>query len=147
MKYVKRTNVLGTSGHHYVIHNSSLTNKIYQKDFYLSIADMYNKALTEITGDAGYRAFCQNYIWQLVFYWIICQSLHVADGQLKENLCSVLNFLLSRNIREPFVVISVLKFISSIDSSATKRKLLALFVLLERKYINISKYLKSVVNE
>lgn len=147
MKYVKRTNVLGTSGHHYVIHNSSLTNKKYQKDFYLSIADMYNKALTEIKGDARYRSFCQNYIWQLVFYWIICQSLHLESRQLKENMDSTLYFLRSKNIRKPFVAISVLKFISSIDSSATKRKLLALFVLLERKYINISKYLKSVVNE
>lgn len=144
MKYVKKTNILGTAGHHYVIHNSSLTNKKYQIDFYLSVASIYNKALADIKGDARYKSFCQNYIWQLVFYWIICQSLHVESGQLKESLDSVLYFFRSRDIRKPFVVISILKFISSIDSSVTKRKLLAWFVLIEKKHINISKYFNQI---
>lgn len=146
MRYVKKINILGTSGHHYVIHNSSLTSRKYQNDFYLSVADMYYKALTEIKGDAKYKLFCQNYIWQLVFYWIVCQSLHLKYNYLKKSLNSVVSFLYSKDIREPFVAISVLRFISSITSFTTKRRMLALFILIEKKHINISKYLKSIKN-
>lgn len=146
MRYVKKINILGTSGHHYVIHNSSLTSRKYQNDFYLSVADMYYKALTEIKGDAKYKLFCQNYIWQLVFYWIVCQSLHLKYNYLKKSLNSVVGFLHSKDIREPFLAISVLRFISSITSFTIKRRMLALFILIEKKHINISKYLKSIKN-
>lgn len=147
MRYVKKTNVLETFGHHYVIHNSSLTNRKYPSEFYFSIADMYYKALNEIEGDTRYRNFCQNYIWQLVFYWIINRLLYTENKQLKKDMDSVLGFLRSRDVKKPFLPINALLFISSIASFTVKRKLLSLFILIEKKHINISKYLKSVVNE
>jgi len=147
MKYVKKTNVLVTSGHHYVIHNSSLTNKKYPNEFYLSMADMYYKALNEIEGDIRYKIFYQNYTWQLVFYWIITRLLYTENKQLKKDLDSVLGFLFSRDVKKPFLPINALKFISLITSFTAKRKLLSLFILIEKRRINISKYLKSVVNK
>lgn len=147
MRYVKKTNVLETSGHHYVIHNSSLTNRKYPSEFYLSIADMFYKALNEIEGDTRFKNFTQNYTWQLVFYWIINRLLYAENKQIKIDSDSVLGFLRSRDVKKPFLPISSLKFISSIASFTAKRKLLSLFIFIEKKRINISKYFKQVINE
>lgn len=147
MRYVKKTNVLETSGHHYVIHNSSLTNRKYPSEFYLSIADMYYKALNEIEGDTRFKNFTQNYTRQLVFYWIINRLLYAENKQIKIDSDSVLGFLRSRDVKKPFLPISSLKFISSIASFTAKRKLLSLFIFIEKKRINISKYFKQVINE
>jgi len=146
MRYVKKTNILGTLGHHYVIHNSSLTNKKYPSEFYLSLADMYYKALNEIEGDIWYKTFCQKYIWQLVFYWIISRLQNTENEQLERGMDSVLRFLRLRNIRKPFLPIFALKSIVSTAPSSVKRELLALLVFIEKKRINITKYFKSVAN-
>lgn len=147
MRYVTKTNVLETIGHHYVVHDFSLTNRKYSNEFYFTIADRYHKTLSEICGDTKYKNFCQNYIWQLIFYWIICRSLHAEDKQLAGSMDSVICFLGLRDVKKPFMPICVFKFISTTVPSLVEQQLLVLFVLIEKKRINISKYLKSVVAE
>lgn len=139
MKFVGKTNVLNTLGHHYTICQTSLTSRKYDTRFYLNMAGMYCDALTNIHGNRTYRLFSQRYVWQLLFYWIIC-NFHLIEGnELNKAVISVIRFLHKRKISHPLFSIKALKFISSISGLKLKRALLQLYIEIEKKRINLLK--------
>lgn len=137
MKFVEKTNILNTLGHHYTIRQTSLTSRKYDARFYLDMAGMYYDALTDIHGNRTYKLFSQQYVWQLLFYWIICNLK--KDYDLNKAIILVLHFLHKRKISHPLFSIKALQFVSSISGLKLKRTLLQLYIEIEKKRINIYK--------